>query len=64
MRSIVRSLVIVAQTLVILFADTGLAQFPIPSSVKSKLDAATGKMKDVELTQAEDHTSLTLTLDG
>ena len=54
MRSIVRSLVIVAQTLVILFADTGLAQFPIPSSVKSKLDAATGKMKDVELTQAEE----------
>ena len=54
MRSIVRSLVIVVQTLVIPFADTGLAQFPIPSSVKSKLDAVTGKMKDVELTQAEE----------
>jgi predicted Zn-dependent protease len=53
-RSMVRSLVIVAQTLVIPFLDTGLAQFPIPSSVKGKLDAVTGKMKDVELTQAEE----------
>ena len=44
----------VAQTLVIPFADTGLAQFPIPASVKGKLDAVTGRMKDVELTQAEE----------
>jgi len=53
-RSIVRNIVIVAQTLVIPFLDTGLAQFPIPGSVKGKLDAVTGKMKDVELTQAEE----------
>jgi predicted Zn-dependent protease len=44
----------VTQTLVIPFVDTGLAQFPIPSSVKGKLDAVTGRMKDVELTQAEE----------
>jgi predicted Zn-dependent protease len=53
-RSKVRNIVIVAQTLVIPFVDTSLAQFPIPGSVKGKLDAVTGKMKDVELTQAEE----------
>jgi len=54
MGSIGRHIVIVAQTLLISFADTGLAQFPIPRGVKAKLDSVTGKMRDVELTQDEE----------
>jgi predicted Zn-dependent protease len=53
MRSIVRHIVF-AQTLLISFADAGLAQFPIPRGVKAKLDTVTGKMRDVELTQDEE----------
>jgi len=54
MGSIVLNSVIAMQALVILFAETGLAQFPIPRGLKDKVGAVTGKMRDVELTQAEE----------
>ena len=54
MGSTVRSIVLAAQTLVILFAEPGFAQFPIPRGLNDKVGAVTGKMRDVELTQAEE----------
>jgi beta-barrel assembly-enhancing protease len=54
MKSMVWHIVIVVQILVIPLTDTGLAQFPIPRGVKAKLDAVTGKMRDIELTQDEE----------
>ena len=54
MGSTVRSIVLAVQTLVILFAEPGIAQFPIPRGLNDKVGAVTGKMRDVELTQAEE----------
>lgn len=50
----VRNIAIVAQMLVILLTDTGFAQFSIPGGLKNKVGMVTGKMRDIELTEAEE----------